>query len=108
MKQLSNSGISSDNTRLLSSKGLKVNLRKGKVMVSGVITEDSLSTSKVNPCGICSLNEKDNSVLHVQCGKWIHDKCAGVKSVIASLQEILHAGNEKEYWKSSGSGRKII
>ena len=40
-----------------------------KVMVSSGITKDGLYKSKVDPCGVCSLRVKANSVLCVQCGK---------------------------------------
>ena len=56
----------------------KVNLGKTKVMVSGNITKDSMSISKVDPCGVCSLRVKANSVLCVQCNMWIHSRCAEV------------------------------
>ena len=36
------------------SKDLKVYIWKTKVMVSSCITQDGLSKSKVNPCGVCS------------------------------------------------------
>ena len=64
------------------SKGLKVNLWKTKVMVSGSITKDGMSKSSVDPCGVYNLRVKANSVLCLQCGKWIHGRCAGVKSII--------------------------
>ena len=35
---------------------------------------------------------KVNSFLYLQCGKWIHIRCAGVKMVTQSFQEILSAG----------------
>ena len=54
------------------SMGLKVTLGKTKVMVSGGITKDGISKSKVDQCGLCSLRVKVNSVLRLQCGKWIH------------------------------------
>ena len=39
--------------------GLKVNLRKTKVMVSGgITTNDGTSKSNVDPCGVCSLRVK--------------------------------------------------
>ena len=38
--------------------GLKVNLWKTKVMLSGGITKDGMSKSNANPCGIYSLSEK--------------------------------------------------
>ena len=51
------------------SKSLKVNLGKTKVKVSSGITQDGLSKSKVDPCGVCSLRVKANSVLCVHCGR---------------------------------------
>ena len=48
-------------------------------MVIGGITKDGLSRSKVDSCRIYSLREKINLILCVQCGKWIHSICAGVK-----------------------------
>ena len=63
------------------SKCLKVSLGKTKVMVSGNITLDGLSKSKVDPCGVCCLGVKANCVFCVWCGKWIHCRCAGVKRV---------------------------
>ena len=43
------------------------------------ITKDGMSKSYVVPCRICSLRVKANSVLCLQCGKWIHGRCVGVK-----------------------------
>ena len=63
------------------SKGLKVNLGKTKIMVSGSITKHGMPKSKVDPCGVCCLRVKANSALCLQCSKWIHCRCAGVKSV---------------------------
>ena len=50
-------------------------------MVSGSITKDGLSESKVDPCSVCSLRVKANSVLCVQCGKRIHGRCVRLKRV---------------------------
>ena len=58
-----------------------VNLLKTKVMVSSGITQDGLSKSKVDPCEVYSLKVKANSVLCVQCDRWAHGKCVGVKRV---------------------------
>ena len=65
------------------SKGLKVNLGKTKVMVSGSIIKDGMSKSNVDPCGVCSLRVNSNPVLCVQCGKWIHGRWSGVNRVTA-------------------------
>ena len=63
------------------SKGMKVNHGKTKKMVSGRTTKDGMSQSKAYPCGASSLRVKANSVLWSQCGKWIHGRCDGLKSV---------------------------
>ena len=65
------------------SKELKVNLAKTKVVVNGA--ECEVSTSKVDPCGICGKRVMTNSVLCVKCGKWIHGRCAKVKRVTPKL-----------------------
>ena len=64
------------------SKGLKVNLGKTKVVVTG--EEGEVSVSKVDPCAICGKRVMANSVLCVKCGKWIHGRCAKVKRVVTS------------------------
>ena len=46
-------------------------------MVSGDITKNGMSNSNVDPCGVCCLK----IVLCLQCGKWFHGRCAGVKRV---------------------------
>ena len=58
------------------SMGLKVNLGKITVMVCSGIIKDGVSKSKVDPCWVCSLRVKANSVLCLQCGKLIHGRCA--------------------------------
>ena len=50
-------------------------------MVSSDITKDGMSNSKVDPCGVCTLIVMADSVLCVQCGKWIHSRFARVKWV---------------------------
>ena len=61
------------------SKAIEDNPGKITVMVSGGITWDSLFNGKVDPCEFYSLGAKANSVLCMQCGKWIHSRCAVVK-----------------------------
>ena len=43
------------------------------------ITKDGISKNKIDPCEVCSLRVKANSVLCLQCDKWIHGRCAVVK-----------------------------
>ena len=79
-------------------------------MVSGGgITKDRLLKSEVDSCGVCSLRVNANSVLCVQCGRWIHGRCARVKRF--SFQEFLHAENvmgilERQWIRKKGYVRK--
>ena len=63
------------------SKSKNVKHGKTKVMISGCIMKDNMSKSKVDPCGVCCMRVKANSVLCLQCGKWLNGRCAGVKRV---------------------------
>ena len=51
------------------SKGLKVNLKKIKVMVSS--SKGEVLKSKVDPCA--------------KCGKWVHGRCTKIKRVTSTL-----------------------
>ena len=68
---------------------------------------DGLSKSKVDSCGVSSLRLRVNSALCVQCGKWIHCGCAGMKGLLKHFQVILHAKCEGNIGDSS-AGRKVI
>ena len=67
----------------LESKGLKVNTRKTKMMVSG--SEGELYKSKIDPCGVCARRIMANSVLCTKCENWVHGKCAKINRVTARL-----------------------
>ena len=67
----------------LESKGLKVNTRKTKLMVSG--SEGKLYKSKIDPCGVCGNRVMANSVLCTKCESWVHGKCSKIKRVAARL-----------------------
>ena len=69
----------------LESKGMKVNIRKTKMMVSGA--EGETLCSKVDPCGICGKRVMSNAVLCTVCKKWIHAKCAQTKKVSCSFAQ---------------------
>ena len=57
---------------VLESKGLKVNNRKAKVMVSGL--EGELFKSKIDPCIVCGRRVMANSVLCTKCGNWVYGR----------------------------------
>ena len=87
---------------------MKVNLGKTKVMVCKGITKDGMSKSKVDPCGVYCLRVKANSVLLLQCGKWIHGRCAGVKRVTKFFKKFYMQKMLREYWRYSGAGSKVM
>ena len=71
----------------IESKGMKVNMGKTKVMVSG--TEGEKEVSKVDPCGVCDKRVKANSILCVGCGKWVHKRCSGVKGALKKMEGVF-------------------
>ena len=79
------SWIGSKNGSRLLREGLESNVGKTKV-ISNSITLDGMSKRKDDPCGVSSWRVKANSVLCVQCGKWIHGRCAGVKTAYSQCQ----------------------
>ena len=60
-------------------KGLKVNVGKTKMMVSG--TEGEIVLSKIDSCEICGKRVRSNAVCCTQCTKWIHGRCTKMKKV---------------------------
>ena len=66
----------------LEGKGLKVNVEKTKMMVSG--TEGEIVLSKIDLCGICGKKVGSNAVCCTQCIKWIHGRCTKMKKVTCS------------------------
>ena len=65
------------------SKGLKVNLKKTKVMVSSL--KGGVIKSKVDPCAKCDKRVMANVVMCTKCGKWVHERCAKMKRVTSIL-----------------------
>ena len=63
----------------LEKKGMKINVEKTKMMVSG--TEGEVYESKIDPCGVCSKRVMSNSLQCLKCCKWIHGRCAKIKRV---------------------------
>ena len=76
------------------SKGLKVNIERTKVIVSGA--EGEVSVSKVDPCGNCGKRVMTNSLLCVKCRKWIHGRCAKAKRVTPRLGRDFVCGRCKQ------------
>ena len=67
------------------SKGMRVNLGKTKLMVSGM--EEETFDSKIDPCGVCGTQVMSNSVLCTACGKWVLARCTDKKKVAVYLNK---------------------
>ena len=59
-------------------KGLRVNMGKTKIMVSGM-NLDLLKKSGKDPCGVCQKGVGSNAIFCGGCLCWIHKKCSGIK-----------------------------
>ena len=63
--------------RYVESKGMRVNMNKIKVMISG---KRQVRQKAVRwPCGVCSKGVGSNSLQCTNCKKWVHKKCSGIK-----------------------------
>ena len=62
-------------------KGLRVNVLKTKVMVSGK-NMGSLKDSGKFPCGVCRKGVGSNSIFCVGCSLWIHKKCSKISGTL--------------------------
>ena len=63
--------------RAVERRGLKVNLEKTKMMVTGGEVGDVVRVGRY-PCGVCGRGVGANSVLCTACGKWRHKRCSGL------------------------------
>ena len=63
-------------------KGLRVNMKKTKLMVSGPGL-DLLRNSGAFPCAVCRSDVGVNSIQCSQCMYWVHKKCSGVRRRLA-------------------------
>ena len=67
----------------LEAKGLRVNMGKTKIMISGKNLH-SLRDSEKHPCGVCRKGVGSNSILCCGCQLWIHKKCSGIKGKLTA------------------------
>ena len=68
---------------MFKSKGLKVNLKKTKVMVSG--SKGEILKSKFDPCAKCGKRVMANSMMCTKCSKWVLGRCAKMKRMTSTL-----------------------
>ena len=72
----------------MESKGLRVNSKKMKFMLSG-IGLGQLRDSGAFPCDVCCTGVGVNSILCSQCSFWIHKKCSGVTGRLSDNPEYI-------------------
>ena len=65
--------------KLLEKRGLKVNMKKTKGMISG--KEKTLRETGQYPCGVCKKGVGNNSILCTRCQKWCHKRCSNMKNL---------------------------
>jgi len=70
------------------SKGMRVNMNKTKVMISG--ERQKVRQKAVRwPCGVSSKGGS-NSLQCTSCQKWVHKKCSGIKGSMSKVVEVVH------------------
>ena len=61
-------------------RGLKINMEKTKVMVSGRNRQQEERRGRF-PCGCCGRGVGANSILCSTCSRWCHKRCSGLRRV---------------------------
>ena len=82
----------------LESKGLRVNLKKTKVMVSNYNLGEKREEGKY-PCGVCSKGVGSNSIYCKTCKHWVHKRCSGIQGKLRKdqpFQCVKCSSNEPE------------
>ena len=70
----------------LEQKGLKVNLSKTKIMKTSSEAKTK-EVSQIDPCSVCGLRVKSNSILCLECNKWVHKRCSGIKGSLLKQKD---------------------
>ena len=68
-----------DWSRAMELRGMKVNIGKTKLLVSGKSSVRPISSGQY-PCAVCNRGVGANSILCVGCNKWCHKRCSGLNS----------------------------
>ena len=73
----------------LEKRGMKVNMNKTKIMVTG--KESVPIQSGRCPCGVCGKGVGVNSVVCIQCNLWCHIRCSGLQRVAGTTNFVCPA-----------------
>ena len=72
----------------LSAKGLKVNTKKTKIMISKPGAGPVQKTGKY-PCSVCLEGIGSNSTQCTKCKQWVHARCGRVKGKLAEVKDFV-------------------
>ena len=72
-------GMFEDWSRAMELRGMKVNIGKTKLLVSGKKSRETTSSGQY-PCAVCNRGVGVNSILCTSCNKWCHKRCTGLCS----------------------------
>ena len=64
-------------------KGLKANMTKTKLMISGPEL-NLLRDSGKYPCAVCPKGVGSNAIYCTGCAHWVHKRCSGIKGTLAN------------------------
>ena len=70
----------------MESKGLRINLDKTKVMLSGVQNGPVFSSGQY-PCAVCCKGVASNSIFCTYCNKWVHKRCSGITGNLTTVKD---------------------
>ena len=68
----------------IESKGLRVNMKKTKILVSALNHGPSFQ-SGIHSCVVCLKGVGVSSLLCTLCNHWVHKRCSGLRSKLASV-----------------------
>ena len=66
-------------------RGMRVNMNKTMVMISGERQKQVQKAVRCMPCGVCGRGVGSNSIQCISCQKWIHKKCSGIKGSVVKV-----------------------
>ena len=69
-------------------KGLKVNTKKTKIMISKPGASPVQKTGKY-PCSVCSKGVGSNSIQCTKCKQWVHARCSRVKGKLTEVKDFV-------------------
>ena len=90
--------------KCLETKGLKLNVKKTKVMVSGRNCGDVEKVGKW-PCVVCGKGVATNSIQCMECEGWVHKRCSGVKLRLTSVAGMFRCSVCER--RNAGDGRQL-